>query len=80
MNILSLLNSVPLYGICGGIIAFVAVVCIVFLIRAYRVGVSIGMDQTRLKQVILSSATFSVLPSVGILLGVIALSGSLGTP
>ena len=80
MNILSLLNSVPLYGICGGIIAFVAVVCIVFLIRAYRAGVSIGMDRTRLKQVILSSATFSVLPSVGILLGVIALSGSLGTP
>ena len=80
MNILSLLNSVPLYGICGGIIAFVAVVCIVFLIRAYRAGVSIGMDRTRLKQVILSSATFSVLPSVGILLGVIALSGCLGTP
>ena len=71
MNILSLLNSVPLYGICGGIIAFVAVVCIVFLIRAYRAGVSIGMDRTRLKP---------VLPSVGILLGVIALSGSLGTP
>ena len=33
-----------------------------------------------MKRVIVSSATFSALPSVGILLGVIALSGSLGTP
>ena len=33
-----------------------------------------------MKRAITSSATISVLPSVGILLGVIALSGSLGTP
>ena len=39
-----------------------------------------GMDRTKMKRVIVSSATFSALPSVGILLGVIALSGSLGTP
>lgn len=31
MNILSLLNSAPMYAICGGIIAFVAVVCAVFM-------------------------------------------------
>ena len=28
MSILSQLNSVPMYLICGGIIAFVAVVCV----------------------------------------------------
>ena len=28
MGILSLLNSAPMYAICGGIIAFVAAVCI----------------------------------------------------
>lgn len=38
------------------------------------------MDTTKMKRVIVSSATFSILPSVGILLGVIALSGSLGIP
>ena len=27
MGILSLLNSTPMYAICGGIIAFVAAVC-----------------------------------------------------
>ena len=80
MEILSRLNSAPVYLICGGIIAFVAVICVIFLVRAYRAGVAIGMDRTRMKRAIASSATFSFLPSVGILLGVIALSGSLGTP
>lgn len=80
MSILSKLNSAPLYLICGGIIAFVAVVCVIFLVRAYRAGIAMGIDRTRMNRVITSSATFSLLPSVGILLGVIALSGSLGTP
>ena len=38
MSILNQLNSVPMYLICGGIVAFVAAVCVVFLIRAYRAG------------------------------------------
>lgn len=80
MSILEKLSSVPLYLICGGIIAFVALLCVIFMIRAYRAGKAIGMDTGKMKRVIVSSATFSVLPSVGILLGVIALSGSLGIP
>ena len=80
MSILSQLNSPVLYLICGGIILFVALVCVLFLVRAYRAGLAIGMDKTKMKRTITSSATFAVLPSVGILLGVIALSGSLGIP
>lgn len=80
MEILQELNSAPIYLICGGIIAFVAVICVAFMVRAWRAGVAIGMDKTRMRQAITASATFSFLPSVGILLGVIALSGSLGIP
>lgn len=80
MSILEKLSSAPLYLICGGIIAFVALLCVIFMIRAYKAGKAIGMDTGKMKRVIVSSATFSVLPSVGILLGVIALSGSLGIP
>ena len=39
-NILAQLNSVPMYAICGGIIAFVAVVCGIFLVRSYRAGLA----------------------------------------
>ncbi len=80
MNILSQLNSGVLYLICGSIIAFVALLCLVFMVRAYKAGKAIGMDTTKMKRAIMASATFALLPSVGILLGVIALSGSLGTP
>ncbi len=80
MTILSQLNSPVMYLICGCIIAFVALVCVFFMVRAWRAGVAIGMDKIKMKRAVVSSATFTVLPSVGILLGVIALAGSLGTP
>lgn len=80
MTILSQLNSPVMYLICGGVIAVVALICVLFMVRAYRAGLAIGMDRTKMRRVIISSTTFTVLPAVGILLGVIALSGSLGTP
>ena len=80
MGIISELNSPVMYLIVGVVVAFVALVCIVFMVRAYKAGIEIGMDKYKLKQTITSSATFAILPSIGILLGVIALAGSLGIP
>ena len=80
MSVLTQLNSGTMYLICGAIVAFVAVVCVVFMARAWRAGKALGMDTARMKRAMTASTTFSVLPSVGILLGVIALSGSLGIP
>lgn len=80
MEVLAQLNSPFMYLICGGIVLLVAIICMIFAVRAYRAGKAIGIDVSKMKRVIIASATFAVLPSVGILLGVIALSGSLGTP
>lgn len=80
MNILDQLSSTPLYLISGIIILFVAGMSIFFMVRAYRAGIAIGMDKVKLKRTITSSFTFSLLPSISILLGVIALSGTLGIP
>lgn len=77
---LSQVNSLPFYLIVGGVLLFIVVMCFVFLIKSYRAGVALGMDKKVLRRAITSSATFSVLPGVSILLGVIALSGSLGVP
>ena len=38
MNILSTLNSGTMYLICGAIVLFVALVCVLFAVRAYRAG------------------------------------------
>ena len=80
MKILDQLSSTPLYLISGAIILFVALMSVFFLIRAYRAGIAIVMDKAKLKRAITSSITFSLLPSISILLGVIALSGTLGLP
>ena len=80
MTVIQQLNGLGLYLIAGGIILFIACFCAFFALRAWRAGLAMGMDKTKMKRVIASSATFTILPSVGILLGVIALSGSLGTP
>ena len=73
-------NSGILYLIVACILAFVTLMCVVFLVKSYRAGIKIGMDKQVLKRTIISSATFTLLPSISILIGVIALSGSLGVP
>ena len=77
---LSQVNSLPFYLIVGGVLLFILTMCVVFLVKSYRAGIAIGIDKKVMRRAIMSSATFSVLPGVSILLGVIALSGSLGVP
>ena len=73
-------NSGYFYLIVGIVLAFVVAMCFVFLIKSYKAGIELGMDKKDLKKIITSSATFTLLPSISILLGVVALSGSLGVP
>lgn len=80
MSVLEQINSLPIYLICGIIILFVLLMSVFFMIRAWRAGVAIGMDKVKLRRAVTSSITFTLLPSISILLGVIALSGSLGVP
>ena len=79
-NFTQLANSPIMYLISGLTIFAVALACILFFMKAYKEGVKMGMDKKDLKKVITSSAVFTVVPSIGILLGVITLSGSLGVP
>jgi len=80
MSILDQLSSWPLYLISGAIILFVMAMSIFFMVRAWKAGIAVGMDKAKLRRAVTSSVTFTLLPSVSILLGVIALSGSLGVP
>ena len=77
---LQIANSPIMYLISSIIILSVVGVCLLFFIKSYKEGLKIGMNKKDLKKVITSSAVFTVIPSVGILLGVITLSGSLGVP
>lgn len=80
MDILTQLNSTPLYIISSVIILLVVGFSLFSMIRAYRAGIAMGIDAKKLKMAITSSVTFTILPSISILLGVIALAGTLGIP
>lgn len=73
-------NSAPMYLICGAVVVCVLLQSVLFLVRAWRHGVKIGMRNEQLKGALTSSILFSLIPSIGILIGVIALAPSLGIP
>ena len=77
---LASVNSLAFYAIVAVVLGFITIMCFVFLIKSYKAGVAIGMEPKVLKKTITASATFTLLPSISILLGVIALSGTLGVP
>ena len=77
---LSSVNSGTFYLLVAGILGFITIMCFVFLVKSYKAGVKLGIDKKVLKKTITASATFTMLPSISILLGVIALSGTLGVP
>ncbi len=77
---LASVNSGVFYLVVAIVLLFITAMCGVFLIKSYRAGIKIGMEKKVLKKTITASATFTLLPSISILLGVIALSGTLGVP
>ena len=76
-ELIAKLNSAPMFLLGGIVILFVVALSVVFLVKSYRAGVALGMEKKALKKAVTASATFTFLPSVSILLGVIALAGSL---
>lgn len=73
-------NSRQMYLIAFFIVAAVLLQSVIFLVRAWKRGLQIGMAREKLKATALSSATFTVVPAIGILIGVLALAPALGVP
>ncbi len=69
-----------MYILVSCIVLLVLFQAFIFLIRAWNEGKRSGMDMKKLRKVIISSATFTFLPSFAILIGVLALAPSLGVP
>ncbi|MBR0326572.1 MAG: DUF5058 family protein, partial [Clostridia bacterium] len=71
-------NSPILFIIVGAIIALVLWQSFFFLIKAMKRAKQLGIASSTLKKTISSAAIFTVAPAVAILVGIIALSKSLG--
>jgi uncharacterized membrane protein len=73
-------NSGLLYAIVAVVITFVIAESVFFLVKGVAARQSHRMDTAVLKKTVGSSAVFTLAPAFAILIGVIALSKSLGFP
>ena len=71
-------NSPILYVLVAAIILLVLAQSVYFLLRAMKRAKELGIQKSTLKKTISSAALFTVAPAVAILVGVVALSKSLG--
>ena len=76
----SIVNSWWMYALGVLIVLVVLTGSIFFIYRSYKDAKAIGMDTSIIKKTIFNSALFTILPSISILIGVVALSGTLGIP
>lgn len=71
-------DSWVMYLMYALIVVFISAEAIFYLVKSVKKAKQIGMDMTKIKKVIKTSASFSVLPTIGIGIGVVTLIGSLG--
>ncbi len=71
-------NHPILFVIVGAIIAVVLAQSVYFLVRAMKRAKELGIESSTIKKTITSSAVFTVAPAIAVLVGVVALSQSLG--
>lgn len=73
-------NSWWMYLLGAIVVLFVLGSSIFFILKAFKDAKELNMDKNMLKKVIINSAVFTILPSISILIGVIALAGYIGIP
>ncbi len=73
-------NSPFLFAVVAVILLLVLTQSIVFGRRAWKRALSLGMERKTLLKVIKTSALFTIVPAISILVGVVALSKKLGLP
>lgn len=72
------LNSPLMYILYGIVLAFVVSLSLYYMLTALKRAKQLGIASDKIKKVITTSATFSILPGLGIALGVVTLIGTLG--
>lgn len=80
-NILSAtfkLDDPLMYALYGIVLAFIIALCVFYMVVSIKRAKRLGIDMAKVKKVIGTSISFSILPGLGIALGVVTLVGSLG--
>lgn len=78
MNYLDVANSGLMLVMCLIPIAVIVLQAVRFMIMAWKRGLELGMDKTKLKKCITTSATISVIPALSLVTLMIAMSPNIG--
>ena len=74
MSFMDVMNSPLLYILVSAGILYILIFCAVTFRKAYRHGLDIGMSKEKLRTVIVSSAIYTIVPSISIVIGLFSLS------
>lgn len=72
------LDDPIMYVLYAIVLAFIVGLAVFYLVTSLMRAKKLGMDMLKIKKVITSSISFSILPAIGIALGIVTLVGSLG--
>ena len=73
MNYLDIANSGFMFILCAIPVCVILVQTILFIRLAWKQGIEIGFDEEKMKQCVKTSATFSIIPSLPILIVLVVL-------
>ena len=73
-------NSPVLYLLAGLIVLIVLAQSVFFLVKAWKRGLQLGMDKSKLRRIAVSAAVFTIAPAIAIIISVMTLSKDLGIP
>ena len=72
------LDDPLMYILYAIVLVFIVALAVFYLVSSLMRAKKLGMDMLKIKKVITSSISFSILPAIGIALGIVTLVGSLG--
>jgi len=73
-------NAPILYLLAGVIVLVVLAQSVFFLVKAWKRGLQLGMDKSRLRRIAVTAGIFTIAPAVAIVISVMTLAKDLGVP
>jgi hypothetical protein len=73
-------NSHIVYLLCSAVILFVLIQSIIFLVKSWKRGKQLGMSREKMLKAVKTSAVFSIVPSIPIVISLISIAPVLGIP
>ena len=80
MNYFDVANSRLLYVLVGIGLLYISGLVVVFMRKAWRRALELGIPKKTILEVVKSTAVFTVIPSISVIIGLFSLSAVLGVP